>query len=152
VCRDVLLDCRVRGAACDPREVTRLEMRSSSPHRNRCLVSQWNFFQAKGMNGARCHLIRCQRSACSSAVINNQLLSNEKAENVQGLPVIAVRAKTYKEQDFDCPVCHAKAYVRLPYKLPDGSQKQGSFYRCVQCDFGFTDPPMFRRRKSSRVH
>ncbi len=54
-------------------------------------------------------------------------------------------------RDFDCPVCHAGSYVRLPYKLPDGSQRQGTFYRCTGCDFGFTDPPMFRKKKPYRA-
>ena len=62
-----------------------------------------------------------------------------------------MRSAIPKEQNFDCPVCHWTSYVRLPFTLPDGSQRQGSFFRCTQCSFGFTDPPMFRKRKQRRA-
>jgi hypothetical protein len=30
------------------------------------------------------------------------------------------------------------------YRLPDGSLKQGSLFRCQKCEFAFTDPGQFR--------
>ena len=67
--------------------------------------------------------------------------SGRCAENV----CATVDALARKGLLFDCPVCHSNRFCLISYTLHDGRRLMSSFYRCGECDFGFTHPEMFAK-------
>ena len=44
---------------------------------------------------------------------------------------------------FRCPVCNSNRYGRLEKRLPNGTPYLSVLYRCLNCNFGFTDFEQF---------
>jgi hypothetical protein len=51
-------------------------------------------------------------------------------------------------QDFRCPICGGNRFVKVDAMGSGNEHKeQKRFFRCAGCNFGFTDPAMFGRRR-----
>ena len=47
--------------------------------------------------------------------------------------------------EFGCPICHASRQYSQADDLtrPDGSAYSFAIYKCLRCDFHFTDPAVY---------